>query len=282
MAPAVALCAGKKTIDLVGDGSYQDLIHVGSWGFFAPDFGVGNSGIETGPGGVEYFEITAVLAGIEAILRIDRTTRVIQVFTDSDVGIILLEHAIERKKLPNRPAFQRSRQLFDWALRVTSQRRITLTRIGSGSTPEHKYCHQLASTALRAAIAADPSLSRQLSMRKDEQRLAAIQKQHKDLRRKLVALRKEALVIQARWQDVDELAPAALAGGTDMDLPAEIVKRIRQAAALEVLDSLDCHWTEDDLKIRRQFGLPVSRDLWNSSLEKAMGSTDIPETLESE
>jgi hypothetical protein len=49
-----------------------------------------------------------------------------------------------------------------------------------------------------------------------------------------------------------------------------------------VLDALDCHWTEDDLKIRRLFELPVSRDLWNFSLEKALGSTDIPETLEPE
>jgi hypothetical protein len=134
--------------------------------------------------------------------------------------MLLLEHASERKKLPNRPAFQRSRLLFDWALRLASQRRITLTRIGSGSTPEHKYCHQLSSTRLRSGIAADPALSRQLAMRKDEQRLTAIQKQQKDLRRKLVALGKEALVIQARWQEVDQLSPAVAAGG-DTELFAE-------------------------------------------------------------
>jgi len=283
MAAALALLPGKSEIDLFGDGSFQDLISIGSWAFFAPGLGLESAGVETGPG-IEHFEITAVLAGIEAILAIDQTRRPIQVFSDSDVGILLLEHAAERKKLPNRPAFQRSRQLFDWALRLTSQRRVNLTRIGSGSTPEHKYCHQLASTALRSAIAADPALSRQLAMRKDAQRLHAVQKQQQDLRRKLVALGKEALVIQARWQEVDELSPGALAAaaGGDMELFAKFEKPIRQAAALEVLDSLDFHWSEDDLKIRRLFGLPISRGLWESSLEKAMGSTDIPETLESE
>jgi hypothetical protein len=74
MATAVALSAGKTTIDLVGDGSYQHVIHLGSWAFCAPEFGLENSGIETGPG-IEHFEITAVLAGIEAILRIDHTQR---------------------------------------------------------------------------------------------------------------------------------------------------------------------------------------------------------------
>jgi len=121
-------------------------------------------------------------------------------------------------------------------------------------------------------------------MRKDERRSTAIQKQQRDLRRKLVALGKGALVIQARWQEVDELSPAALAAtaGGDMELFAKFARPIRQTAAIEALDSLDVLWREDDLKIRGLFGLPVSRNLWNSSLEKAMGSTDIPETLESE
>lgn len=278
-----ALISGKEEINVFTDGSFQDLIHLGSWAFFAPELGLENSGLEAGHS-VDHFETTAILAGIDAILAVDRTRRPIHVFTDSDIGILLLEHAGQRKRLPNRPAFQRTRQLFDWALSLTSQRRINLTRIGSGSTPEHGYCHLLASTRLRSAIAADPALSRQLAMRKDERQLTALQQKKRDLRRKLVALVKEALVIQARWQEVDELSPAALAAaaGGDMELFAKFEKPIRQAAALEVLDSLDFHWSEDDLKIRRLFGLPVSRNLWNSSLEKAMGSTDIPETLESE
>jgi hypothetical protein len=97
-------------------------------------------------------------------------------------------------------------------------------------------------------------------MRLDEQRLNAIQKQQKDLRRRLVALGKQALVIQGRWLDVEQQSPAALGAtaGGDMELFAEFAQQIRQAAALEVLDALDCHWTEDDLKVRRLFKLPVN------------------------
>lgn len=65
-------------------------------------------------------------------------------------------------------------------------------------------------------------------------------------------------------------------------MPAELVQRVRQAAALEVLTALAVLWTEDELTIRRLFKLPVSPNLSNSSLEKALGSTDIPETLEPE
>jgi len=61
MATALALLPGKSEIDLFGDGSYQDLISMGSWAFYAPDLGVEKSGLETGPG-IENFEITAVLA----------------------------------------------------------------------------------------------------------------------------------------------------------------------------------------------------------------------------
>ena len=283
MAVPLALLAGKDQIDVFADGSFQELISVGSWAFYAPDPGLENAGIGTGPG-IEHFEITAALAGVEAILRVDRTTRPIHVFTDADVCMLLFEHAAERKKLPNRPAFQKSRHLFDRAVHLLAQRRITVTKIGSGSTPEHKHCHQLASGKRRSGIAADPALRKQLAMRMDEQRLNAIQKQQKDLRRKLVALGKQALVIQARWLEVDQQSPAALAAtaGGDMELFAKFAQQIRQAAAEEVLDALDVLWTEDDLKIRRLFKLPVSRDLWNFSLEKALGSTDIPETLEPE
>jgi hypothetical protein len=65
-------------------------------------------------------------------------------------------------------------------------------------------------------------------------------------------------------------------------MPAELVQQVRQAAALEVLTALAVLWTEDELTIRRRFGLPVSRGLWESSLEKPLGSTDIPETLDPE
>jgi hypothetical protein len=120
-------------------------------------------------------------------------------------------------------------------------------------------------------------------MRLDEQRLTAIQKQQRDLRRKLVALGKQALVIQARWLEVDQLSPPRWRRRQAATWNClQFAQQIRQAIAEEVLDALDCHWTEDDLKIRRLFKLPVSRDLWNFSLEKALGSTDIPETLEPE
>jgi hypothetical protein len=111
-----------------------------------------------------------------------------------------------------------------------------------------------------------------------------IKKQERALTRQLKGLEKETLAIQAKWQQFNPppAAVAEAASDSDIHLPAELIHRIRQQAALDVLNSLGFRWTEDELAIRRQFGLPVSRNLWNSSLEKAMGSTDIPETLESE
>jgi ribonuclease HI len=282
MATAFALPPGKPDILLFGDGSFQDLISMGSWAFYAPGFDLENAGMEPGPG-IDYFEITAVLAGLEAILSIDHTQRPIRIFTDCDCGMLLFQHAIARKRLPTQPIFQRVRHLFDWALHLLSQRGISLTRIGSGSTPENKHCHQLASLKLRSGIAADPALSSQLAMRRHTQGLTVIRKQQRVLRRKLKELEKEAHAIQAKWQvfSPPSVAAPAAAAGSDMDLPTELVHRIRQAAALDVLNAMDVVWKEDELTIRRLFGLPVSRNLWNSSLERAAGSTDV-ETLEPE
>jgi len=48
MAPALALQPGRNEIDLFGDGSFQNLISFGSWTFYAPGFGLENSGRSKG------------------------------------------------------------------------------------------------------------------------------------------------------------------------------------------------------------------------------------------
>jgi len=178
---------------------------------------------------------------------------------------------------------QRVQHLFERASSLTAQRGVSLTRIGSGSTAENKHCHRLASLKLRSGIAADPALSWQLEMHRQKQRLTTIKKEQTALRRKLAALEKEALTIEAQWRNVNSPAVAvAGAGGDDTAMPAEFVQRLRQAAALDVLNALGVLWSEDELTIRRLFKLPVSRNLLDSSREKALGSTDIPDTLEPE
>ena len=74
MARPVALEQGKSEIALFGDGSFQDVLSVGSWAFYAPEFGLSNAGVEPGQT-VEHFESVALLAGVEAILSIDQTER---------------------------------------------------------------------------------------------------------------------------------------------------------------------------------------------------------------
>jgi hypothetical protein len=70
------------------------------------------------------------------------------------------------------------------------------------------------------------------------------------------SVRSRGLTIEAQWRKVNSPDPAA--GGDDTAMPAELVQRVRQAAALEVLTALAVLWTEDELTI------------------------DIPETLEPE
>jgi hypothetical protein len=279
---ASALIPGESEIGVIADGSYQELIALGSWAFYIPTFELQNSGLESGSS-IEHFELTAVLSGIEAILVIDRTPRPIHIFTDSDCALLQLQLATERKPLPGRPIFDRVRHLYDRCMNVASQRPLLLTRIKSGSSPEHRHCHLLASLELRGAVAADPALTRRLAAKRQQQRLKTLLKQRRDLTRKLAALEKEAASTQARLQELEQPPDAALAATGDRlgPLAADDVRRIRQAAALEVLDALDCLWTDDAVKIRRLFGLPIGRDLWESSLERFVDGP-LPPTFEPE
>jgi ribonuclease HI len=163
MATPLALEPGKTEVTLFGDGSFQDLISVGSWAFYASDFGLANAGMEPGQT-VEHFESIALLAGLEAILSIDRTRRPIHIFTDSDAAIKLIKDAANHKKLPTGSVTQRVQHLFERASLLTARRRVSLTRIASGSTAENKHCHRLASLKFRSGMAADPALSSQLAM----------------------------------------------------------------------------------------------------------------------
>jgi ribonuclease HI len=176
MATPLALEPGKTEVTLFGDGSFQDLISVGSWAFYAPDFDLANAGMEPGQT-VEHFESVALLAGLEAILSIDRTRRPIHIFTDCDAAIELIRSAAGHKGLSTGSVMQRVQHLFERASLLTAQRRVLLTRTASGSTPGNKRCHQLASLKLRSGMAADPALSSQLAMHRQKQRLTTIKQE---------------------------------------------------------------------------------------------------------
>ena len=93
MSSVFALAPARCKIDLFSDGSFQDMISLGSWAFVAPGLGVEDTGVESGAG-IEHFEIVAVLAGVETIARLDQTCRPIRVFTDSECGMLMLQHAV--------------------------------------------------------------------------------------------------------------------------------------------------------------------------------------------
>jgi len=128
-------------------------------------------------------------------------------------------------------------------------------------------------------------MGRWMTIRRLQSRLERIARHRAGLKREVTSLRKEAASIQARLHSFGAPLDAALQASlsaSDLELPLAEVVRIRQAAALEVLDALNFRWSEDELTVRRQFGLPIDRSLWESSLEKALGSTDVPPTLERE
>jgi hypothetical protein len=87
--------------------------------------------------------------------------------------------------------FERVRSLYGWAEALAGQRSYSLRLIGSSSTPEHKTCHRLSVTKLRAQIAADPALSCLAALRQKEQRLQAIERQ-------LLPLQTESMVLKAQ------------------------------------------------------------------------------------
>jgi ribonuclease HI len=272
MSSVFALAAAKSQIDLFSDGSFQDMISLGSWAFFAPGLGVEDTGVESGTG-IEHFEIVAVLAGVETIVRLDQTCRPIRVFTDSECGMLMLQHAVERKRLPIRPMFQRVQHLYDRAVASTALRPISITRLGSSGTKELKYCHKLALMKLRASINADPALSLQAAMRRNTQRLATIRKHQKQLAGNFAALQKEAVMIEEQWRKLGKPpAAAAPTGGADFDLSAESSDQMRQTIALELLDELKTLWQQQELTIRQRFRLPVSRDLYAASVGAMLGS----------
>ncbi len=74
MQTMLALAAAKQEIHLIGDGSFQETVCADSWAFVVPDLGLRNAGSASGDA-VDYFETLALLSGLSAIHRIDRTTR---------------------------------------------------------------------------------------------------------------------------------------------------------------------------------------------------------------
>jgi ribonuclease HI len=258
-------------IDLFSDGSFQDTISFGGWAFFAPELGIEDAGVETA-GGIEHLEVVAVLAGVEAIGRLDQERRPIRVFTDSECGMLMLQHAIERKRLPIRRMFQRVQHLYDRALASTAMRPISITRLGSSSTKELKHCHKLALLKLRASIAADPALSLQAAMRRNEHRLIAIKKKKRELASNFAALQREAALIDQQWRKLSE-PPAAADTGFGSSI--ESSDQLRQTVALEMLDALRIIWQQQEVTIRQLLGLPVSRDLYQASIGATLCSTDF-------
>ncbi len=95
MQTMLALPAAKQEIHLIGDGSFQDTVCLGSWAFVAPDLGLQNVGSASG-NTADYFEALALLSGLSAIHRIDRTTRPIAIATDSKCALRLLTCAADK------------------------------------------------------------------------------------------------------------------------------------------------------------------------------------------
>lgn len=145
------------------------MLSVGAWAYAADGFGLEGSGAGAGPS-VEYFEILATLSGLEAILAVDRTQRVIRVHTDSEFALRFLRYASERAPLPRSKAMDRVRMRYEGATTLISQRCVYFSKV-THSMPEHKACHRSAARRLRQELAGCPDMKQRVGFRTAEQRV---------------------------------------------------------------------------------------------------------------
>src|ERR1700719_4634769 len=110
------LQAGSDEIRIHGDGSFQNKLGVGAWAFRVAEFYLDRGAVEVGSG-IEVFEFTALVRGIEAVLALDRTARPIHVHGDSQYVQTVFQCLLRNEPLPERKTFNRVRNLYGIAKR---------------------------------------------------------------------------------------------------------------------------------------------------------------------
>src|SRR6202035_2884525 len=87
----LSLGSGPEEIMIYGDGSFSYELSAGAWAAHVPSFGLQIVGSGFGPS-AGHFEFCALVEGIQAVVRIDHTTRPLHLRTDSEqvVGVLRL------------------------------------------------------------------------------------------------------------------------------------------------------------------------------------------------
>lgn len=141
------LHSGQGVLSLYADASYADEANLGCWAYTLPGFPVSAFGIEKG-GSVNRLELAAVIHGLKAAVAVDRTTRPIEVHTDSQFVLQLMAPAVNCMPLPKRRSYGRVADLYGEAGRIASGRQISFQLRRAGD-PHHDSCDRTARKQLR-------------------------------------------------------------------------------------------------------------------------------------
>jgi ribonuclease HI len=140
-------------INVYADGAYDAVRQIGAFAFEVPIFSHAGAGVEEAVGST-YFEVLAVISGIEWVLNNDASPRPIAVYSDCNFVYAWITELNARargiskkQRLPNSPLIHRLRD-------ILLRRPVICIRATSGNNPAHMRCHEQAQRVLKDGVPA--------------------------------------------------------------------------------------------------------------------------------
>jgi ribonuclease HI len=203
--PPLLLPPGDTELNLYADGSFRQELLIGAWAYRVPTFSLAMSKAEVGAS-VEWFELAGVVAGIEAISRVDRSARAIHVHSDSAFVGCLLRYLMAGQLLPARRSFERVGDLIRRLAGIVRPWEVRFSRC-HGKNPIHRQCHNGAVLEVRERIRTDPVLVHGLALKRDEERFSKLSAEREGLHRRLEKVEDDLLFCEVRLNALRVTAP---------------------------------------------------------------------------
>ncbi len=184
------LSAGPALLSLYTDASFADELGVGAWVYSVPAFSVLQSGIEPGHS-ANGLELAAVVHGLAAVCRADRTARDIHVYTDSEFVIGLMAHVSQRQRMPLRKSYKPMADLYARASDVAATRTLKIFR-RADRDPYHAECDRRAREELRRHCTKG-ELARKITLKRVHTRRDSILQEIRKAQRSLRKLEQKLL-----------------------------------------------------------------------------------------
>jgi ribonuclease HI len=176
------LTTGPKVITVYADASYTNEAGIGCWVYTIPSFPILRFGIEAVCSN-NVVELAAVVNGLTTAVTVDLTHRPVQVHTDSEYVIGVMEYVVKRVALPDRKSYRPIAKLYSQACDVTAGRALTV-RLRRAGNPHHAACDRKARQELRR-YCSDGSLAHTILLRRAETRRNHVMKQIRTLEESL-------------------------------------------------------------------------------------------------